>query len=237
MRAVNLLPAERRKGGEKSGSKTKLTPVHGAALAILLGAGALGYWGHGIRGEVATQKQQFAELEAQSSQLQADIAIAKAAQGAQTVSTFEVDRNLVVGLTTARVNWSAVMINLSRVAPSGVWLESIAVTNPSGDAAAAAPGAPRTPAITLKARATSRTNAALFLSRLSAIPGFDQPRLNGGIDPENADSSATGATSAPVYVFTVEIPVDDGLVRKNKVHSPAPAAAPAAPATTTPPSP
>ncbi len=66
MRAVNLLPAERRKGGEKSGSKTKLTPVHGAALAILLGAGALGYWGHGIRGEVATQKQQFAELEAQS---------------------------------------------------------------------------------------------------------------------------------------------------------------------------
>lgn len=228
MRAVNLLPAERRKGSDRE--RKKLSPVHGAALAILVGAGALGYWGHGIRGQAAEQKTQLADLEAQSTKLQADIAAAKAkaaGAGTEQVSTYETDRTMVVGLTTSRVNWSAVMINLSRVAPSGVWLESIAVTNPTADSATVTPGTPRTPAITLKARATSRTNAALFLSRLSAIPGFDQPRLNGGIDPEAQD----GSTSQPVYVFTVDIPVDSGIVPNKKT---APAAATPAPATTTP---
>jgi hypothetical protein len=180
---------------------------------------------------VSEQKSQLTDLEAQSTKLQADIAAAKAKAGAnvEQVSTFEIDRALVVGLTTSRVNWSAVMLNLSRIAPRGVWLESIAVTNPTAESAAATPGTPRPPAITLKARATTRTEAALFLSRLSGIPGFDQPRLSGGIDPASAEGASSEGSDGG-FAFTVEIPVDGGLVPNKKTVAPATQV----PATTTP---
>ncbi len=232
MRSVNLLPAERRKSERQA---PKFTPLHGAGLGILVGALALGYWGHSINGQVTAEQTKIADLDQQSTSLTAQVAKAKAAD-ASTVSTYATDKALVSGLAVARVNWSTVMINLSRVAPGSVWLKSMSVTTPTsaGTQAAAAPGAvaaKRPAAITLSATAATRTEAALFLSRLNGIQGFVEPRLAGGINPEGGDAS--GGSAGPTgYSFTVEIPVDDAIFGPG-ARPAAPAPAPA-PSTTTP---
>lgn len=205
MRAVNLLPADRRKRERES---FKFTRLHVAGLGILVGALALGYWGHSIHGQVDAEQAKITELEAQSQTLTAQIAQAKAKNTTQ-ISTYDTDKALVGGLAVARVNWSTVMINLARVAPKGVWLNSMSVTTPTSDAqtaAASTPNAKRPAAITLDAGATTRVEAALFLSRLNGIPGFVDPRLSGGINPTSGDDNST-----PAFAFTVEIPVDDSL--------------------------
>jgi hypothetical protein len=191
---------------------------------MLVGALALGYWGHSLHGQVAAEQLKIDDLDQRTTTLTAQVDTAKAA-GKVTVSSYDTDRALVSGLASARVNWSTVMINLSRVAPSGVWLTSMSVTTPTsaGTAAAAAPGAKRPAAITLEASAKTRTDAALFLSRLNGIPGFVEPRLVGGINPVSADASATGAAAPASFTFGVEIPVDDAIF--------GPGARPAAPAT------
>jgi Tfp pilus assembly protein PilN len=205
MRAVNLLPADRKKREPQS---LKLTPMHGVGLGLLAGAIALGYWGHSINGQAETEQAKVDQLEQETQSLSAQITKAKAASSTE-VSTFESDRALVGGLAAARVNWSTVMINLARVAPKGVWLSSMAVTTPTSSAqtaAASTPESKRPAAITLSASAKSRTEAVLFLSRLNGIPGFVQPRLSGGINPSGGDE-----TKASSFTFTVEIPVDDSI--------------------------
>jgi hypothetical protein len=191
---------------------------------MLVGALALGYWGHSLHGQVAAEQLKIDDLDQRTTTLTAQVDTAKAA-GKVTVSSYETDKMLVSGLASARVNWSTVMINLSRVAPSGVWLKSMSVTTPTSadTAAAAAPGAKRPAAITLEASAKTRTDAVLFLSRLNGIPGFVEPRLVGGINPVGADASATGAAATASFTFGVEIPVDDAIF--------GPGARPAAPAT------
>ena len=205
MRAVNLLPADRRKRERES---FKFTRVHAAGLGIIVGALALGYWGHSIHSQVDAEQAKITELETQSQTLTAQIAQARSKNTTQ-ISTYDTDKALVSGLAVARVNWSTVMVRLARVAPSGVWLRSLSVTTPTSDvqtAAAATPAAKRPAAITLEASATSRTNAALFVSRLNGIPGFVDPRLSAGITPNEGDD-----TKATTYDFTVEIPVDDSI--------------------------
>jgi Tfp pilus assembly protein PilN len=205
MRAVNLLPADRRKRERES---FKFTPLHAAGVGILVGALALGYWGHSIHGQVDVQQAKITDLEAQSQTLTAQIAQVKSKNTTQ-ISTYDTDKALVSGLAIARVNWSTVMVRLARVAPSGVWLRSLSVTTPTSDVqttATASPAAKRPAAITLEASATSRTNAALFVSRLNGIPGFVEPRLSAGITPNKGDE-----TKATTYDFTVEIPVDDSI--------------------------
>ena len=226
MKPVNLLPAERRKSERQA---PKLTRMHGAGLGMLVGALALGYWGHSLNGQVAAEQLKIDDLDQRTTTLTAQVDKAKAASKV-TISSYETDRTLVSGLASARVNWSTVMINLSRVAPSGVWLKSMSVTTPtSADAAAAAtPGAKRPAAIKLDASAKTRTDAVLFLSRLNGIPGFVEPRLVGGINPEGGDASATGSAAVASYTFSVEIPVDDAIFGPG-----ARPAAPVAPSTTT----
>jgi Tfp pilus assembly protein PilN len=204
MKAVNLLPADRRKRERES---FKFSPLHAAGLGIVVGALALGYWGHSIHGQVDAEQAKVTDLEAQSQTLTAQIAQAKSTNTTQT-STYDGDKALVTGLAVARVNWSTVMVRLARVAPSGVWLTSLSVTTPTSDQQTAASGttAKRPAAITLEASATSRTNAALFVSRLNGIPGFVEPRLSSGITPTEATD-----TTAASYSFTVEIPVDDSI--------------------------
>jgi Tfp pilus assembly protein PilN len=226
MRAVNLLPPDRK----RERTTPKLSPLHGAGLGILVGALALGYWGHSVHGQVDQQKAIVADLDAQAQTLDRQITLVKA--GVKTGSSYEADRTLVVGLATARINWSTVVINLSRVAPAGVWLESLSVTTPtSAQGAASGPGQQRPVSITLQAHAPSRTEAALYMARLNAIPGFVNPRLAGGIN--SGGTASTGPTTTTVektsYTFTVEIPIDDAIFGSARPVRPA-----AAPATTTP---
>ncbi len=220
MRSVNLTPPDKKKlAGEKKKAEggRKLGPMHMAGLGILVAAAALGYYSHGVKGQAAEKTQQADALEAEVQTLNTQITALQNASSssASTPSSYETDRQLVSGLAAARVNWSNVTTNLARIAPDGVWLKSLDVTTPTGDQAAASSGGStvqRPASITVEGESTSRTAAALFISRLSAIPGFDQPRLNGGIDPQSGEGDSSGDSSGPeTYAFTIEIPVDDQI--------------------------
>ena len=107
MRAVNLLPAERRKGakgpkGERSGQK--FSKIHGIGLAILLAGGALAYYGHGVSGQAGQKALEADDLEASATTLTTQIAAEKAkVQVKPQVSSFDSDKTLVMGLAQARV--------------------------------------------------------------------------------------------------------------------------------------
>ena len=223
MRAVNLLPADRRKN-EKKAAGAGFKPMHGAVAGIVLGAVALGYWGHSIGGKVAqeTSKEEAALQEQET--LKAKIAKAKEATGTPVVSTYESNRDLIAGLASSRVNWSPVMVNLARVAPKGVWLKTLNVEAPTSESASATatPGTARPAAIKLTAAALSRTDAALYLARLNAIPGFVDARfaLSGG-------GASGGSDKEPGINFSIEIPVDETIFGPGAgpaSTSPAPAA-------------
>jgi Tfp pilus assembly protein PilN len=235
MRAVNLLPVDRKKGakgakGERG--ERKLSKLHGVGLVTLLLVGGMGYYGYGISSDAKAKALEADDLEAQVTALTAKVAAEQAKLSTKPqLAGFDVDKNLVIGLAQARVNWATVIVNLSRVAPAGVWLDSIQVQTPTG----AAGGGTEVPtAITLEGKATSRTAAVQFLSRLDALPGFEEPRLQGGINPEETESGPT------VFSYQVEIPINDGIFGPVKPTSAAaqastttPAATPSTPSPTT----
>ncbi len=239
MRAVNLTPPDKKKlAGEKKKAEggRKLSRMHLAGLGILVAAAGLAYYSHGIKSEASEKAEQVAALEAEVQTINTQVAQLQAAKtpSASSPSSYETDRQLVSGLAVSRVNWSNVTINLARVAPDGVWLKSVAVTTPTGDqGGGATDGSVKRPAsITLEGESTSRTSAALFISRLSAIPGFDQPRLAGGIDPASGGDDNAGSSSGPeTYAFSVEIPVDEQIF--GSVRPAVPGETPAASASTT----
>ncbi|HRC07953.1 MAG TPA: PilN domain-containing protein [Miltoncostaeales bacterium] len=226
MRAVNLLPAERRKGakgpkGERSGQK--FSKIHGIGLAILLAGGALAYYGHGVSGQAGQKALEADDLEASATTLTTQIAAEKAkVQVKPQVSSFDSDKTLVMGLAQARVNWSNVIVNLSRIKPSTVWLENIKVTTPTSGTST---DANLPTAISLSGKAMTRTAAVQFISRLNAIPGFEEPRLIGGLNPADLEDGPT------TYSFELEIPINDGIF--GPVKPKAAAAAPAAASNTT----
>lgn len=232
MRAVNLTPPDKKRlAGEKNKAEggRKLNPMHLAGLGILVAAAGLAYYSHGIKGEASDKAEQVAALEAEIQTINTQVAQLRAdkAPGPSSPSSYETDRQLVSGLAASRVNWSNVTVNLARVAPEGVWLKSLSVKTPTGESADTASGGGtvlRPAAITVEGLSTSRTAAALFLSRLSAIPGFDNPRLGGGIDPSESDTGSG-------YTFTVEIPVDEQIF--GNVRPAIPGETPAASASTT----
>lgn len=207
MRAVNLLPPDRRKGAKGEKSAPKLTKLHGIGLGVVLVGGALAYWGHGIAAKAADQKAQADASEAQAQTLQTQISTEKAkAEAKPKQSNFESEKLLVTGLAQARINWSTVILNLSRVAPQTVYLEKISVETPSAASGAGTAAAMPT-AITLIAHAKTRTAAVQYIARLDGLPGFEEPSLKGGIDPEEGK---------PGYKFEVEIPINDGIFGPNK---------------------
>ena len=245
MRSVNLTPPDKKRlAGEKPKAEgRKIGPVHMAGIGILVAAAGLAYYAHGIKGEAAHKADEAASLETQVQGIQTQITALKAAQtpgASPSVSSYDADRTLVSGLAAARVNWSNVTINLARVAPSGVWLTSMKVQTPTGDQSAASSSSgtavERPAAITIEGKSLSRTSAALFLSRLSAIPGFAEPRLNGGIDPDSSgDSSSDSSSTGPAtYGFTIEIPVDDRIFGSVRPVVPGATSTSAASSTTTP---
>ena len=88
--------------------------------------------------------------------------------GLPPLSSFDSDKTLVMGLAQARVNWSNVIVNLSRIKPSTVWLENIKVTTPTSGTST---DANLPTAISLSGKAMTRT-AAVQCRRLAAGKHF-----------------------------------------------------------------
>lgn len=209
MRAVNLLPPERRR--ERVAFKP--TKLHFAAVAGVAVAGGLFFYGHSVHSQVADQKTKADALAARETALNSQLTSARqtAAQG----GSYEQTKALVAGIAQARINWGTVIGNIATVAPRQVWLTNLSVETPQGTPAATTPGtaaaaaaAAQTPtAIHMDGGAFTRDQVARMMVRLQAVPGLGEPKLT----TVDVVTAGTGA-SRDSLKFSLDIPIDQRIV-------------------------
>jgi Tfp pilus assembly protein PilN len=191
MRAVNLIPAEERRG---PGSATK----SGGAVYALLGALAVlvllaGSWA--LAGKSVTDKRaQLARLEQDAGATEAQSA---GLAGYSQFSSLRVRRvETVSSIAKSRFDWSHAMHELGRVLPSSVWLTSMTGTVTSTTAVdggtqnglrSALPG----PAIDLVGCTTSQDEVARVVTRLRLVDGVIRVAL-----ASTAKSDGVGGTTS-----------------------------------------
>jgi Tfp pilus assembly protein PilN len=171
--AVNLLPAGRR-GPRGFGSAKGAA----AGLVAVAAVGAMGWWGWSLRAEKADLGEQLTALQAQEADLTTRLgAFADVQAQAERAAA---ERQLVVGLTLARVNWERVVRNVATVMPRQVWLTKLKGATPNLGVTAATPGqAPTEVPVGLHVEGFAYTHrqVALAMVRVASVPGLGEPRL------------------------------------------------------------
>ncbi|HZU61066.1 MAG TPA: PilN domain-containing protein [Solirubrobacteraceae bacterium] len=191
MKAVNLVPAESRKGG----ADLRLVRGPGAAVVGVLAAALVLVTLYVVASNDVTSRQaQLASLRQQLSQTKALAAslsgYTKFAQLAQArVQT-------VREIATSRFDWQRVLSDLSRVVPANTTLSSLAATVTPGASAGASSssgglrGALAVPAFELQGCTASQDDVARLMSRLRLITGVTRVTLASAV---KAGSSAAGS--------------------------------------------
>jgi Tfp pilus assembly protein PilN len=187
MKAVNLLPPERRQAGPKSPlASFARRPLFAAAAAfVVIVAVALGVATHSASSSVSHKRRQLAEV-------QTEIALSRAPTkvSASTLASASSRRAEIVSLATRRISWDAFLGTVSRVLPEDVSLVGL-TASPAGAAATtpAAPAssysssssgvtAPATP-FTISGYTYSQSSVARLLDRLALVPWLSGIQLTG----------------------------------------------------------
>lgn len=211
MRAVNLIPADARRGGGagRAGRSGGMAHVLVGALAVLLVL--VGVWtlaGRDLtnaRTELAQLEQRTADAQRRAAPLAAFQALA--VTGAQRIAT-------VKSLAEARFDWSATLGAIARILPIDVRLDSLTGTMVPPVVPAAAPvipadGAPApaapvpaapapAPSIKLTGCAPSLARVARLVPRMQVVPGVGDVLLGPATVPPPAErDSATSGVVAP----------------------------------------
>jgi Tfp pilus assembly protein PilN len=130
MRAVNLLPADRRDSKRRAGQSSK-TPVLAVCGAVgVLVAGGLSYMVWSSNSTVDTKTKQLGALQQQLASLPTPTTGASSTAAAGN----DVRLAAVTGLANNRLAWDQFLNTLSRVIPEDVWLQNLQAQ--SGGAAA-----------------------------------------------------------------------------------------------------
>jgi Tfp pilus assembly protein PilN len=185
MKAVNLLPPERRQATRKSPlaplARQPLFAATGVVVAVV--AIAVGIVAHSASSSVGQKRRQLAELQTQ-------LALSRPARqklSATALGTASSRRAAVVSLAQRRLSWDAFLGSLSRVTPEDVWLVGL-TANPAGTGTTAPPAsssaassnstatAPATP-FTITGYTYSQSSVARLLDRLALVPWLSQVQL------------------------------------------------------------
>ena len=207
MRAVNLIPAESRRGGV-SPSLGKLGPGH-AVLGILLIALVFVTLYVVTSNTISDRTTHLASVKQQVAQIQAEAArLAKYAQFEQLAQERAVT---VRQIAATRFDWHAALSDLSKVVPADTSLQSLSATVSAGTGAVggAAGGAVRgdinAPAFQLKGCTGTQDEVAQLISRLRLINGVTRVTLedsakgsaaSGGTVSSSASGSGAGGCPA-----------------------------------------
>jgi Tfp pilus assembly protein PilN len=186
MRAVNLLPPERRQAPAKS----PLAPLARRPLfvatggVVLLVALALGVLAHSAGSSVSTKRRELADVQRQ-------LADARARQvlSASALASASARRTTIVGIAGRRVSWDAFLGGLSRVLPEDVWLVSLsadpagaalasdtASTTSSTSSSTTSTTSPDMP-FAISGYAYSQSSVARLMDRLALIPWLSGVQL------------------------------------------------------------
>jgi Tfp pilus assembly protein PilN len=197
MRAVNLLPPERR-GGRRTASRFAVfsrEPLLFAGIALpVLVVGVLGFTAHSASSKAATRNATIHQLDAQ---------IAKLTPATPTVTSGSSRLAAVTTIAGGRTTWDGFLGTVARVIPENVWLLSMtaqgsAVTAPVAPATSTT-GAPvaTTPlnSVTFTGYTYSQPSVARMMRRLELVPWLQNVNL--------VTSTKSAINNTTVYQFTV----------------------------------
>jgi Tfp pilus assembly protein PilN len=171
MRAVNLIPAEARRG---AGAPSR---SNGAVYGVLgiLGVLALVAVLYGLSARTVNQRE--AELAALAGQTVDATARTEALAPYSKFVKMAKDREeTVTAIAGLRFDWGVALREIARVVPADIELTSLTGSR-GGDAAASAAGT-ATPQFQIVGCANSQADVAVFLARLRAIDGVVRVRLD-----------------------------------------------------------
>jgi Tfp pilus assembly protein PilN len=209
MRAVNLVPAELRRGGGtglagRTGGAIYL--IVGALVGLVAMAAAYGVTTHRIaqrRADIVTATRAAQVAEARAAALQPYVAF-------QTRRAARV--NLVTSLANKRFDWSTAMTQIAEALPSDVVLSSLngSGAGSAGGGGGGLRGAIPVPAVSLGGCAPTHPRVAAALDSLRRIPGVTVVSLSTsakGSSAGNAPGGAPGGTPCGAAPATFQVTV------------------------------
>ncbi len=225
MKAVNLIPVERRVG-----AGVGLGRSQGGAYAViaLVGVFALLLFVYGKAShEISSDNSQAAKVTSEAEQARSDAGALARYNG--LIAQSEARTTAAESLMDQRFDWSHALHELSRVLPSGVSIASLAGTiaateaskkaasastsssgsSTSGSASASSSVSSATPAgtvpsVILTGCANSQTVVAETLQRLRLITGVKEAQLTSSVSSTGSGNGSTSCPS-PNPTFTVSV--------------------------------
>jgi Tfp pilus assembly protein PilN len=200
MRAVNLLPADQRRGGSSPGrSGPAVYVVLGAlaALVVFVGAYVLS------ANEVNSNRSQLAQAQQEATSLEQQAAAFKPYHEFASLSQTRVQT--VNQLADSRFDWERVMRELAQALPGDVWLTSLVGTvapgvNLEGASGAAATGSLRSalplPAVEMVGCTESQAAVSRVMARLRTLNGVQRVSLAASEKSDATGASTDGASSS-----------------------------------------
>jgi Tfp pilus assembly protein PilN len=196
VKAVNLIPADQRRGGSGPGRSGGAVYVVLAAIGAVVVAAAV----YVLAANAVTDRSD--ELTRLQAQTQAAQARANALSPYKQFQALKQSRVTTIRqLASSRFDWQGVMRQLAVVIPPEVWLTSLVGTvSPSvgvggggGSTDAGLRAALPVPAVELTGCTTGQAQVSRFMSRLRAIDGVTRVSLGAS---EKQDGSGTGGASS-----------------------------------------
>jgi Tfp pilus assembly protein PilN len=191
MRPVNLIPPEERVGSQ-SPLRTGPLPyvVLGALALLVLGVALLVLTGN----QIAEKKDELTSLKRQDTAAQQRAQ--ELAPYVQFSETHQARMETVSSLADSRFDWERVMLELSKILPSNVWLTSLNASASSGTSTASASGGGDSsglrgsiagPALEISGCSTGQDGVAGFVTALKQIDGVTR------VGVESSSLAAKGA--------------------------------------------
>lgn len=220
MKAVNLIPADQRRGaGGLAGRSGGIVYVITAGLLAVVGLGIVyAFAVHSVsnrKTELADVTQQVAVVQAETQALAPYVAVASLRQ--ERVAA-------VVSLAKSRFNWPTAMQQLALALPSNVTLTAFSATvdTTSSSSTAVAPSTTTIgtgPGFNLTGCADSQGQMAAILTRLAQVPGVDGVQLisasksadtvpNSRSKQATLQSNASSGSRCPNVTFNVSVGYD-----------------------------
>jgi Tfp pilus assembly protein PilN len=226
MKAVNLMPRDRRASGSATSGTGAGVYVLLAGLAALVVLATL--W--------AVAGKQVGERTAKLDRANVAVAVAeKRAQDSAAFVTFaQLAANRVGTVTTlavTRFDWAQAMREISRVLPADAWLTAMSGAAGAGEASPTpATSAAPSPVITIAGCTTSQAKVARLLARLRTIDGARRVSLKTSEKPDAGGDAACPANRSSDPRFSIGVHFAVPGAPKSVVDATGQVAAAAAPA-------
>lgn len=219
MKAVNLIPGERRRK-----SRDVVGRSGGGALAVLVliaGLAVLAVMYGSARHQISSQAGEAASLTARTNAVEARTG--RLSSYSSFVTMAEDRMRTVSQLVESRFDWSHALHELGRVLPADTSLDSLHGAVGSGEEVTASPSPSSTsatstsaasstppgstPVFTLSGCATSQSEVAQTLQRLRLMDGVTEVQLQSSTSSGSGGGSSAGGGSCPASdpSFTVEV--------------------------------